>query len=1015
MPPSLVLRGLDVAFSQAANGGARNGGEIMARHDQWERFYGPNAGYVLELYERYQADPASVDAATRAFFEQAAPEGLAGDGDGGNGAVAVMAPAARPAPTTNGAAKVQVAPPAAVATRHGSDGGAGLAAAPPGVPVSGSAPFTASSDVAKIVGAARLARSIREFGHLAADIDPLGMPRPGDPMLDPATHGLTDEVLAALPASIVWRHAGPEAGTCLDAIGRLRAIYSGSIGYDLDHIQDYDERAWLHDKIETGAFRAQLDPEDRRALLQRLTEVEGFERFLHTTFQGQKRFSIEGCDTLVPMLDELVRLSAVEGTREVLIGMAHRGRLNVLAHVLGKPYGRIFAEFHHSPNRELVPSEGSSGINYGWTGDVKYHLGARKTVRESELVPVTLTLAHNPSHLEFVNPVIVGFTRAAQDRRDLPGAPRQEIDCALAVAIHGDAAFPGEGVVAETLNMSHLPGYQVGGTIHIIVNNQIGFTTGAQDARSTIYASDLAKGFEIPIVHVNADDPEACLAAVRLAHAYRQRFHRDFLIDLVGYRRLGHNEGDEPSFTQPLMYARVGKHPTVRALYAMQLASLELVAPREAEQIAERVQERLKQALVEAEANTLTDDAAPLRDASPLMDYRTAVPAEQVRAVNAALLARPAGFVAHERLERILARRGTGLEKAGGIDWGHAEALAFGSLLLDGIPIRLTGQDSERGTFVQRHGVLTDVNTGAKFAPLGALPGARASFALYNSPLSEAAVLGFEYGYSIHAPETLVLWEAQFGDFANAGQVLIDQFLVAARAKWRQEPGLVLLLPHGYEGQGPEHSSGRLERFLQLAAEDNLRIANPTTAAQYFHLLRAQAQALRDGRRPLVVMTPKSLLRHPRAGSSLADLTDGGWRPVLDDADATARLSVGRLVLCSGKVGVDLATSERRNGTDWVAVARVEQLYPFPAEEIERVIDRYQNLREVVWLQEEPQNMGAWNFVMPHLTMLLAARDLPLRYIGRPERASTAEGAHEAHEVEQARIIGEAFTGEKPS
>jgi 2-oxoglutarate dehydrogenase E1 component len=366
-------------------------------------------------------------------------------------------------------------------------------------------------------------------------------------------------------------------------------------------------------------------------------------------------------------------------------------------------------------------------------------------------------------------------------------------------------------------------------------------------------------------------------------------------------------------------------------------------------------------------------------------------------------------------LERILARRGMGLDKPGGIDWGHAEALAFGSLLLDGVPVRLTGQDSERGTFVQRHGVLTDVNTGAKFAPLGAVPGAKASFALYNSPLSEAAVLGFEYGYSIHAPEALVLWEAQFGDFANAGQVLIDQFIVAARAKWRQDPGLVLLLPHGYEGQGPEHSSGRLERYLQLAAEDNIRVANPTTAAQYFHLLRAQAQALKEGRRPLVVMTPKSLLRHPRAGSSLADLTKGGWQPVIDDADATARMSVGRLVLCSGKVAVDLATSERRKGADWVAVARLEQLYPFPAEEVERILDRYQSLREVVWLQEEPQNMGAWNFAMPHLTLLLAARGLPLRYIGRPERASTAEGAHEAHEVEQARIVGEAFSGERPA
>ena len=975
----------------------------MAGQDRWERFYGPNAGYVLELYERYQADPASVDAATRVFFEQ--PPATEG-GANGNAPVAIVTP------TRNGVTAVQVGPPP-VSVEHGDNGAGGpFAAAPLGVSVSATEPFTAADRVAKIVSAARLARCIREFGHLAADIDPLGMPRAGDPMLDPATHGITDADLAALPASIVWRAAGPEAGTCLDAIGRLRAIYSGSIGYDLDHIQDYDERAWLLDQIETGAFRTQLDTDDRRALLQRLTAVEGFERFLHATFQGQKRFSLEGCDTLVPMLDKLIHHAAEAGIGEVLIGMAHRGRLNVLAHVLGKPYGKIFAEFHHSPNRELVPSEGSSGINHGWTGDVKYHLGARKTVRESDLVQVALTLAHNPSHLEFVNPVIEGFARAAQERRDAPGTPRPQLDRALAVAIHGDAAFPGEGVVPETLNLSRLPGYQTGGTIHIIVNNQIGFTTGVQDARSTLYASDLAKGFEIPIVHVNADDPEACLAAVHLAHAYRQRFHRDFLIDLVGYRRLGHNEGDEPAFTQPRMYKRIVEHPTVRALYAMQLASLELSTPDEAERLQAGVQEQLRQAQADAEAHPPAEDAAPLQDAPPLNTYRTAVPAERLRAINVALQVRPTGFAAHERLERILGRRIDGLDRAGGIDWGHAEALAFGSLLLDGVPIRLTGQDSERGTFVQRHAVLTDINTDVKFTPLGALPDARASLAIYNSPLSEAAVLGFEYGYSIHAPETLVLWEAQFGDFANAGQVLIDQFIVAARAKWRQEPGLVLLLPHGYEGQGPEHSSGRLERFLQLAADDNIRVANPTTAAQYFHLLRLQAQSLRAARRPLVVMTPKSLLRHPRAGSSLADLAEGRWQPVIEDADAVARMSVGRLVLCSGKVAVDLAASDRRKASDWVAIGRLEQLYPFPIAEVERAIDRYPSLREVVWLQEEPQNMGAWNYAQPHLTTLLASRGRPLRYIGRQARASTAEGAHEAHESEQARIVNETLAGE---
>jgi 2-oxoglutarate dehydrogenase E1 component len=930
----------------------------------WDVFYGPNAGYALELYERYQRDPAAVDEATRDFFRQL-DGGTTAVGDG-DGAVATLA-----------------------------------------------RPYIAETDIARVVGAARLARGVREYGHLAAAIDPLGSPPPGDPMLDPATHGLTEEDLAALPASIVWRAAGPEAGTCRDAIARLRAIYSGPLGYDFDHVQEADERAWLRQVVEEGTFRAPLPPEERRALLRRLSEVEAFERFLHTTFQGQKRFSIEGTDVLVPMLDELIHDAAGAGVREVLIGMAHRGRLNVLAHTLGKPYAAIFAEFHHAPNKELVPSEGSSGINYGWTGDVKYHLGARRTVREGDLVQVQLTLAHNPSHLEFVNPVIVGGTRAAQDRRGAPGAPRQEVECALAVTIHGDAAFPGEGVVAETLNLSRLPGYQVGGTVHIIVNNQIGFTTGRLDARSTLYAGDLAKGFEIPIVHVNADDPEACLAAIRMAAAYRERFRKDFLIDLVGYRRWGHNEGDEPAFTQPLLYARIARHPTVRARYAAALAEEGAIAAEEAEAWLGEVAERLQRA--REEADQAAADPPPLEDAPSLEELATAVPADRLRELNEALLARPAGFAPNPKLERTLVRRREAIEQPDGIDWALAEALAFASLLADGTPIRLTGQDSERGTFSHRHLVLHDPNTGARHTPLQALPGARASFAVYNSPLAEAAPLGFEYGYSVHAPEALVLWEAQFGDFANAGQVLIDQFIVAARAKWRREPALVLLLPHGYEGQGPEHSSGRLERFLQLAAEDNLRVANCTTAAQYFHLLRLHAATLASARRPLVVMTPKSLLRHPRAASGLADLAEGAFRPVLEDREASGRRGeIERLILCSGKVAIDLATTAggRSEPVPWVAVARLEQLYPFPGAALERLLAGYPNLRDVVWLQEEPRNMGAWTFVAPRLAALLPAGLAP-RYIGRPERASTAEGVADLHTVEQARIVEAAFGGER--
>ncbi|MDP9375902.1 MAG: 2-oxoglutarate dehydrogenase E1 component, partial [Chloroflexota bacterium] len=888
-------------------------------------------------------------------------------------------------------------------------------AAPGATPTFGAQGFSADNEVAKVVGAARLARGIREYGHLAARIDPLGGPRPGDPMLDPATHGITEADLAALPASIVWRAAGPEAGSALDAIGRLREIYSGSIGYDYDHVQDFEERAWLLNTTESGEFRAPLPPAERRDLLRRLTEVEEFERFLHTTFQGQKRFSIEGTDLLVPMLDELIHDAAACGTREVLIGMAHRGRLNVLAHILGKPYAAIFSEFHHAPNKELVPSEGSTGINLGYTGDVKYHLGARKTVREDNLVPVHLTLGHNPSHLEFVNPVAQGFTRAAQERRDAPGAPAQDVDQALAVTIHGDSAFPGEGVVAETLNLSRLEGYQTGGTVRIIVNNQVGFTTEPREARSTLYASDLAKGFEIPVVHVNADDAEACLAAVRQAHAYRDRFHKDFLIDLVGYRRWGHNEGDEPAFTQPRLYARIAGHPTARARYAERLVAEGVVTAEEAEALAREVRERLQRAYEETTGGVQADESPPLTDAPPLTAFATAVPADRLRELNELLLARPAGFTPHPRLERQLARRREALDREGGIDWALAETLAFASILADGTPIRLAGQDAERGTFSQRHLVLHDPETDAEYIPLQALPAARGSFAVYNSPLTEAAVLGFEYGYSVHAPEALVLWEAQFGDFANVGQVLIDQFIVAARAKWRQNPALVMLLPHGYEGQGPEHSSGRLERFLQLAAEDNLRIANCTTAAQYFHLLRLQAATLLDARRPLVLMTPKSPLRHPRAGSSLADLAEGRFQPILDDGDgARRREAVERLVLCTGKVAVDLTTTAlaRPEQVEWVAVARVEQLYPFPAEELQRVLAGYPNLGEVVWLQEEPANMGAWTYIAPRLAALLP-EGVPLRYLGRPERASTAEGSADDHAREQARIVEAAFGGER--
>ncbi len=923
--------------------------------DSWNSFAGPNEGYVLDLYERFRQDPASVDAQTRAFFEQHGPPPL------------------------------ETAP------------------VPTGLPTAG-APVTAI-DVQKVVAAARLARSIREYGHLAAGIDPLGGPRPGDPMIEAATHELTDEDLRNLPGSIVFPKEGAAAGNCLQAIERLRAMYSGPIGYDFDHVEDYEERQWLHTTVET-AGPVHLGPEEQRELLERLTEVETFERFLHTTFPGQKRFSIEGNDVLIPMLDSLIQHSIEHGVHEIAMGMAHRGRLNVLAHVLGKPYAGILAKFHSPATRGETAGEAEEVITPGWTGDVKYHIGGRARL-DVEQEEIEIILADNPSHLEFVDPVVEGSARAVQDIRDHAGAPIQDVSRALAVTVHGDSAFPGEGIVAETLNLSRLQGYDTGGSIRFIVNNQIGFTAEANESRSTLYASDLAKGFEIPIVHVNADEPEAALWAVELAEEFRTRFHKDFLIDLVGYRRWGHNEGDEPAYTQPLMYEQIGNHQTVRELYARTLIDAGIVTEDEAGQMVADVQARLRQARDEVESGAGEEAVpTPLKPAA-IEDIGTAVPADTLRAYNEALLSYPPGFAVNRKLGRVLERRKSALEGDRTIDWGHAEALAFASILAQGTPIRLTGQDTQRGTFSHRHDVLVDPETGAKLSPLAGLPQARASFAVYNSPLTEAATLGFEYGYTVTAPEALVLWEAQFGDFANVAQVIVDQFIYSARAKWHQMPALVLLLPHGYEGQGPEHSSARIERYLQLAGEENVRVADVTTSAQYFHLVRLQAATLSGDRRPLVLFTPKSLLRHPRAASSLDDLANGSFQSVLDDPRSPEPERVQRVIFVTGKSGIDLL-DEVKDDDNRVAIVRLELLYPFPARDVRDIVERYGNAEAYVWLQEEPRNMGAWAYIQPRLLQILPAGS-GLTYIGRPERASTAEGSASSHSREQARIIGEAL------
>ena len=922
------------------------------------RFYGPNAGYVLDLYERYQNDPAAVDEATRAIFETWSP------------------PTQAAAIRTNGAGP----------------------AAKPAVPTE------------KLVAATRIARRVRWLGHLTAHMDPLGSPPLGDPYLQLETYGLTTEDLTAMPASVIGGPCAEGAKNALEALSNLRRAYSGSIGYEDEHIQVAEERQWLRDVAESRCFFQDFGPKEKRTVLERLTEVETFEQFILKTFGPQKRFSIEGTDMLVPMLDQIIRDAAAVQTKEVVMGMAHRGRLNVLAHILGKPYASILAEFESA--KQDTGASVSGGGTQGWTGDVKYHLGAQRTYSGAGTADMPITLAPNPSHLEFVNPVVEGRARAAQEMRDQPGKIVRDSERSLAVLIHGDAAFPGQGIVAETLNLSQLRGYSVGGTVHIIVNNQIGFTTNPRDSRSTLYASDLAKGFEIPIVHVNADDPEACIAAARMAFAYREKFGKDFLVDLIGYRRYGHNENDEPGFTQPRMYEIITQHPTARALWAKKLEEQHVIGRDEAAGMVKAVQDKL-QAAREAPAvgKAAKPPAPPLDGLGRTVEAVSAVPAETLIALNNNLLDRPEGFTVNAKVEeRILKRRREGIVKPGGIAWGHAEALAFASILADGTPIRLSGQDSERGTFGSRHAVLHDPVTGEWYCSLQALPQARAAFSVYNSPLSENAVLGFEYGYSIHATEALVLWEAQFGDFANGAQVIIDQFIVSGNAKWRQNPSLVMLLPHGYEGQGPEHSSARLERYLELAAGDNIRIVNCTTAGQYFHVLRRQAALLQSDPRPLIVMTPKSLLNLPAAGASLQDLAEGTFQPVIDDIEARPHAKkVTRLVLCSGKVFMDFTASDyyTRKGTGpdpRLAVARIEELYPFPAQELEKVIQGYPNLREIVWMQEEPRNMGAWVYIRSRI-LDLSGPKRPLLYAGRPEAASPAEGASRRHKLEQGRLM----------
>jgi 2-oxoglutarate dehydrogenase E1 component len=928
--------------------------------DIWREIQGINAGYLTELYERYRQDPDSVDAGTRAIFEQSLP------------------------PSDERA-------PAEPALRELHDKGAGL---------------TSPAQIARIVGATNLAESIRKFGHLDAQIDPLGSPPPSDPSLRPEFHGVTEEDLRELPATLIVGTIAEGKANAHEVIQALRQVYSSVTGYDYAHLRDPEEREWLRVAAESGLFRPPADPIDEVALLERLTQEGVLELFLHRTFPGKTRFSIEGLGILIPVLDEVIGRAADAQFRNILIGMAHRGRLNVLAHVLNKPYAQILAEF-----KDPVKTSRYRG-DLGWTGDVKYHSGARRALEGGEAVNLMVSLAPNPSHLEAVDPVVEGMARAAGTEVDRPGPPRFDPVRTLPVLIHGDASFPGQGVVAETLNLFRLPGYHTGGTIHVIANNQLGFTTEPEDSRSTIYASDLARGFRIPIVHVNADHPEACLEAARLALAYRVRFHKDFVIDLVGYRRYGHNEGDEPSFTQPVMYRKIAGHPTVRQLWVKTLLERGLIQEGLAESLVRKHLDHIQRVYESLEAERQLVEPVPEPPPPGAARHATtAVPAEQLRRLNAGLLEVPEGFAINRKLERARERRRQALDDLDQktIDWAMAEELALASILEDGIAIRLTGQDVERGTFSQRHAVFYDVNTNRPFVPLQALPQAKAAFEVRNSPLSENAALAFEYGYNVQEPHRLVIWEAQYGDFINGAQTVVDEFICSSRAKWGLTPSLVLLLPHGLEGQGPDHASARPERFLALAAAINLRLANCTTAAQYFHLLRLQATLLETDPLPLVILTPKSLLRHPLVASAPRELAEGGFQRVIDDVRAQQLPAVvRRLIVSSGKVYVDLVTSERREATRAVAVCRVEQLYPFPEQDLRPVLERYPNLEEVVWLQEEPRNMGAWGFMRLQLAKLIDGR-WPLRYIGRPRSSSPGEGSSAWHALNQETIIKQAY------
>ncbi len=952
----------------------------MPRLDKNTFLTGTNAAFIAELYARYLDDPQSVDASWRGFFAELGeePKAFLRDREG-------------PAWGGKRGQIIEEGNGAAVPATGNANGHAALA----------ELPQDARLATLDAIHALQLIRAYRVRGHLIADLDPLGLERrTSHPDLDPATYGFT---AADYDRPIFVNNTlGFTTATLKEIIGALKATYCGHVGVEYMHIQELEQRQWIQARIEVPRNQTDFTERGKRAILERLTEAELLERFLDKRYTGTKRFGLEGGESLIPALEQVLKRGGQLGMKELVIGMPHRGRLNVLTNMMGKPFKALFSEFQgNAANPEDV--QGS--------GDVKYHLGTSSD-RDFDGTVVHLSLTANPSHLEAVNPVALGKVRAKQLLRG-----DTERDQVIGLLMHGDAAFAGQGPVAETLELSELKGYRTGGTIHFIVNNQIGFTTSPAYARSGPYPSDVAKIVQAPIFHVNGDDPEAVVHVARIATEFRHRFKKDAVVDIFCYRRHGHNETDEPAFTQPLMYKAIASHPTTREIYAKRLAAEGLISAEESEKIAQDFLKRLDDDFEAAKsyrpnkADWLEGVWKGFAVASG-EDRRgtTAVELPLLKEVGAALTRVPQGFNVNRKIVRQLDAKRETIEKGEGIDWTTAEALAFGTLLAEGACVRLSGQDSGRGTFSQRHAVLFDQETEERYIPLNHIRGGQAQFEVIDSPLSEAAVLGFEYGYSLADPRSLVLWEAQFGDFANGAQVIIDQFIASGEAKWLRMSGLVLLLPHGYEGQGPEHSSARLERFLQLCGQDNLQVCNLTSAANYFHVLRRQVR--RDFRKPLVIMTPKSLLRSPEVASALTEMGPGtSFHRVIGEVDKLDDAKVRRVLLCSGKVYFDLLHARRERKIDDIAILRVEQLYPFPAKTFVEQALRYKNA-EFVWVQEEPENMGAWSFIDRRLEKALAALDLKAkraRYVGRPEAAATATGLAKRHAVEQARLVDEAL------